>query len=396
MPQNKKVFLYMSSGLHTAYKSMIANAPDGFEFVASDYMAHSAITATKSLSPGFAGFTKKIVTSAQPYLSSTYNHLHILLNNPKVRKFYSDEYDLIHSGQSLLDTNLPYVVDFEHAAVFSGYNQYAFRRPGFVKSLEKILINPKLKKLLAWSDAAGKSLTNFITNEKAKAKVETVYPVFSLGKKIKRTQKEFGFLFIGGNFYEKGGYETILAFEKIMDKYDCRLTMIGTIPPELAKKYKNHQKIALIGRVPYEKVVEYYSNSDVFVFPTHYDTYGFVVPEALSFGLPVISTDSFSMPELVEHEKTGLLIKTYFSSFADDFGYSMGSLGELYPKRIEVCKNPPEWYVDSLANAMERLIVDDSLRNDLSKNAESVAKEGKFSPKSWRDKMKRIYTEALE
>ncbi len=386
----------MSSGLHTAYKSMIANCPEGFEFAASDYMAHGAITASRDVSPGLGSFTKNLITKVQPYVSSSYNHLHILLNKPKVRKFVSSDYDLIHSGQSLLDTNLPYVVDFEHAAVFSGYNQYAFRRKGFVRALEKTLLNPKLKKLLAWSDAAGKSLTNFVNNEEVKAKVETVYPVFSLGKKIKRTQKEFGFLFIGGNFYEKGGYETILAFEKIMDKYDCKLTMIGTIPLELAQKYLNHPKITLVGRVPYEKVVEYYSNSDAFVFPTHYDTYGFVVPEALSFGLPVISTTSFSMPELVENEKTGLLINTYFSSFAPDAGYALGTLDELYPKRIEICKNPPEWYITSLANAMERLIIDNSLRNELSKNAELVAKEGKFSPKSWRDKMKRIYTEALE
>jgi glycosyltransferase involved in cell wall biosynthesis len=374
---------------------MAANAPDGFEFSESAFMAHGIFQASQGRPSGFGAGIKRLVRGLQPFLSPYYNHAHILLSNPKVRKFHSGDYDLVHSAQSLLDTNLPYVVDFEHAAVFSGFNQYALRRRGFVRALERILLDKNLKKILAWSDAAGKSLTNFLKNTEVAQKVETFYPVMAPAKRVQRASSSFNFLFIGNNFYEKGGYESLLAFEKLADKYDCRFTAIGDIPQEVHARFGRNSKITLSQRVPYGKVVEYYSNSDVFVFPTHYDTYGFVILEALSFGLPVISVDSFSTPELVQHEKTGLLLKTYFSSYADDFGYAVPTLHELSKKRIEACSNPPEWYVKLLSEAMERMINDDRLRNECSMNAIRETTEGKFSPKRSREQLKRIYEEAL-
>lgn len=389
----KKLLLYMSSNKHYAYRNLAANAPEGFEFVESEFMARGPVRAVRALSP--SAKVRRFAFRFQTALSPYYNHAHIWLNHPKVREYHSGDYDLIHSGQSLLDTKLPYVVDFEHAAVFSGYNQYALRRPGFVRALERILVGNKLKKLLCWSDAAGKSLTNFVNNEEIAQKVETFYPVMAPAKRARRTSGSLNFLFIGGNFYEKGGYESLLAFERLADSYDCRFTAIGHIPPEIYARFGDNDKITLSQRVPYAKLIEFYCNSDVFVFPTHYDTYGFVIIEALSFGLPVISADSFSTPELVQHEKTGLLIKSYFSSFTDDFGYLMATQQELAKKRIEACANPPEWYITLLSGAMERMIRDTDLRNECSANALRDTTEGRFSPKRSRDQLKRVYEEAL-
>ena len=369
--------------------------PEGFEFSESAFMAHGVFQASRGQLSGFGADFKRLVRGLQPLLSPYYNHAHILLNIPKVRKFHSGDFDLVHSAQSLLESNLPYVIDFEHAAVFSGFNQYALRRPGFVHALERILLDKKLKKLLAWSDAARKSLTNFLKNEEVAQKVETFYPVMAPAKRIPRTSSSFNFLFIGNRFYEKGGYESLLAFEKLADDYNCHFTAIGDIPQEVYTRFGGSRKITMLQRVPYEKVVEFYSNSDVLVFPTHFDTYGFVIPEALSFGLPVISVDSFSTPELVQHEKTGLLLKTYFSSYADDFGYAEPTLHELAKKRIEKCSNPPEWYVKLLSESMERMMNDSRLKNECSKNAIKETTEGKFSPERSRKQLKRIYEEAL-
>jgi glycosyltransferase involved in cell wall biosynthesis len=322
--------------------------------------------------------------------------MRIVANAPKLRKFHASGYDLVHSGQSLLDTNLPYVVDFEHATAFCGYNQYALRRPGFVRALERILLNGNLKRLLPWSDAARHSLINVLGNDAIARKVETFYPVMAPARPVPRTSSSFNFLFIGNSFYAKGGYESLLAFEMLAHKYDCHFTAIGNIPPEVYERFAANDKITLSQRVPYERVVEFYSNSDVFVFPTHYDTYGFVIPEALSFGLPVISVDSFSTPELVQHGKTGILLKTYFSSFADDYGYAADTMQELERMRFEFCRNPPEWYVESLAESMAKFMDDSRFKAECSRNAIREATEGKFSPMKSRERLKRIYEEALD
>jgi glycosyltransferase involved in cell wall biosynthesis len=385
----------MSSGSHNAYRNMVANAPDGFQFSESDFMAHGIVQASRGLHAGLSAKALGVVRSIQPVLSPYYNHARIVADAPKLRKFHASGYDLVHSGQSLLETNMPYVVDFEHAAAFCGYNQYALRRPSFVRALERILLNGSLKTLLAWSDAARNSLVNVLQNDEIAQKVETFYPVMAPARPVPRTRNSFNFLFIGNSFYAKGGYESLLAFETLAHKYDCHFTAIGNIPAEVYARFAGNDKITLSQRVPYERVVEFYSNSDVFVFPTHYDTYGFVIPEALSFGLPVISVDSFSTPELVQHGKTGILLKTYFSSFADDYGYAAHTMQKLERMRFEFCRNPPEWYVESLAESMAKFMDDSRFKDECSRNAIQVATEGKFSPKKSREQLRRIYEDAI-
>ena len=217
----------------------------------------------------------------------------------------------------------------------------------------------------------------------------------ALAKPVERTSRTFNFLFIGNSFYEKGGYESLLAFERLDDSYDCRFTAIGDIPQSIYKRFGANAKITLSQRVPYSKVTEIYSNSDVLVFPTHFDTYGFVILEALSFGLPVITLDSFSGPELVQHEKTGLLLKTYFSCFADDYGYAAPTVAAVAKMRTQACSNPPDWYVTQLSESMERMMNDERLRKECSVNAKRQATEGKFSPRRSTEHLQRIYEEAL-
>jgi glycosyltransferase involved in cell wall biosynthesis len=388
----KRIFMYMSASFHNAYLHMAKNPPDGFSVATSAYMAYTPGTSPSTSLPAQA---RSAIRFLNPFLSPFYNRAHILLSRPKVRKFESDSYDLVHSAQSLLDTNLPYVMDFEHAAVFSGYNQNAFEREGFRNALRHKLEDGNLKKLLPWSNAARRSLTNFLKSPSIEQKIETVYPVITPPEKLER--KEHGgvnFIFVGGIFYEKGGYDAMLAFDRISSKYDATLTLVAPIPREVRERFSKNGKIRMLGPQPYSRVKELYAQSDVFVMPTHYDTFGFVIPEALSYGLPVLTDNSFSRPELVEHEKTGLLVDAYYSSFREDGAYIYPTV-EALRKRREECKHPTESYIKELASSMEMLIQEDSLRREMSRNAREETLSGKFSPKAWKAKMGRIYGEAM-
>ena len=50
--------------------------------------------------------------------------------------------------------------------------------------------------------------------------------------------------------------------------------------------------------------------SDFFIFPTLYEGHPFALLEAMSMGLPVISTDASSIPEIVEDGAHGILCRT--------------------------------------------------------------------------------------
>ncbi len=47
--------------------------------------------------------------------------------------------------------------------------------------------------------------------------------------------------------------------------------------------------------------------SDLFVFPTRFEGHPFALLEAMAYGLPIVTTNASSIPELIEHQTHGLL-----------------------------------------------------------------------------------------
>jgi glycosyltransferase involved in cell wall biosynthesis len=66
-------------------------------------------------------------------------------------------------------------------------------------------------------------------------------------------------------------------------------------------------RVALVGELPHAALRELYLAADLFVLPTLRETYSMAVAESLAHGLPVISTRTGAIPELVG--AAGLLIE---------------------------------------------------------------------------------------
>jgi len=76
------------------------------------------------------------------------------------------------------------------------------------------------------------------------------------------------------------------------------------LPPELMSK------VVFLGKIPRQDLIDYYYDTDLFVFPSLF-TEGFGLPpvEAMAGGAPVIGTRSGAIVETVRHNETGLLIE---------------------------------------------------------------------------------------
>jgi glycosyltransferase involved in cell wall biosynthesis len=69
------------------------------------------------------------------------------------------------------------------------------------------------------------------------------------------------------------------------------------------------QSVRVLGYVDRRELASLYGGAAVFVFPSAYEGFGYPVVEAMSYGVPVVSSNAFSLQEVVE--KGGVLVEPY-------------------------------------------------------------------------------------
>ena len=66
--------------------------------------------------------------------------------------------------------------------------------------------------------------------------------------------------------------------------------------------------VVCLGQTPRDALLREMSEADVFVFPSLFEGFALVILEAMAAGLPVIATPNTAGPDLIEHEKEGLIV----------------------------------------------------------------------------------------
>jgi len=145
------------------------------------------------------------------------------------------------------------------------------------------------------------------------------------------------------------GYDVLAAAVATLGDMPWRLTIAGDLTRNLDAAARLDadisarglgDRIAVLGAVPPERINDLYMASDLFVLASRFEGYGMALTEAISHGLPVISTMAGAISDTVP-AGTGLLV-------------------------------PPD-DVAALAEALRRLISDRAERQRLAINARAAA-----------------------
>jgi glycosyltransferase involved in cell wall biosynthesis len=135
---------------------------------------------------------------------------------------------------------------------------------------------------------------------------------------------------------EKNVDVVLRAFALLADRCPgCTLDVIGDGPARdsierLASRLGLRDRVRMLGFMDRAHLARAYADYDAFVTASTIETQGIVLLEAMSAGLPVVGVDALALPELVRHQRDGIIVE------------------------------PGD--VDALASAMERLLGDEDLR----------------------------------
>lgn len=151
-------------------------------------------------------------------------------------------------------------------------------------------------------------------------------------------------------FHKYKCHETLINGMKLLvDKgYSLSLELIGGIPEareqvirEMVARLGMAERVQFSGWCTHEEVMQAMKRADIFVYPTRIEAAGLGVMEPMAQSMPIASSNTACMPEILKDAGT------YFNPF-----------------------KPQE-----LADAVEKLIVDDAFRETCSKKAYAYASE---------------------
>ena len=115
-----------------------------------------------------------------------------------------------------------------------------------------------------------------------------------------------------GQLIERKNYLSLVKeWKKFPGNYGFFLIGDGKQRKEIEDliKAENINNVVLTGFLGREEMFKYFRASDAFLFPSKEDIYGHVINEALSQGIPVISTDKVnSAVKLIKNNENGFLL----------------------------------------------------------------------------------------
>ena len=171
-----------------------------------------------------------------------------------------------------------------------------------------------------------------------------------------RSSEVIKVLFVGNEFFRKGGHIALSACERLSKNYPIEVTVVSNMteynyvtPTEDGssdrwRKYFEDKNIRHFENIPFENVRALLSESDILMLTTMDDSFGFSVVEAMSTGVVPVVTGIEALPEIVEDNVNGIVVKvpTTEEERLDTKKISWEEMASLVEKRLEKYLNSPE------------------------------------------------------
>lgn len=171
-------------------------------------------------------------------------------------------------------------------------------------------------------------------------------------KKLGINDTDFVFIYTGRLCDEKGVKELVQAFNLLCEKYrQIKLLVVGSVSygstvedsyTQMLDRLIEDNKASIIttGFINYDEMYRYYSIADVQVIPSKWDEpFGLVAIEGMSQGLPIISTGSGGLSEILNDKNTIFVGKTKLKDeLYDAMEYLINNPDKIKEMRTESIK----------------------------------------------------------
>ncbi|MBX4196764.1 glycosyltransferase family 4 protein [Candidatus Pacearchaeota archaeon] len=366
--------------IHTSYKSLIEQPPAGYTFIGVPRSERSR---------WIDGLRKYSI------LRKAYKVFLRLFNTTKIVEYSFQgpsmhEADIVYSFGTFYKGTKPFVVDLlDSPYSLAGNNYHLFIRNRM--NIEKYLAAENCKYVICTHDTSLEFMKKHFSKEVQKKLVLIPQAVKPISFKKSKSPR-FRALFMGSinnpdDFYLKGGLEAIYAFQAL-GKENAELIVRCKVPESVKNLVRKSNNITLLDEIlPFDKVIELYTSSDMLLMPSHQYVL-MATLESLYFGLPIVALDTYAVKDFVKDGYNGFLVKpsSQILAYKDP----------IYPTNlrsaefISEIRAPDPILISNLADRIRTLIKNSKLRKKMGDNARKLATTV-FSIEERNKKLKNIF-----
>jgi glycosyltransferase involved in cell wall biosynthesis len=121
---------------------------------------------------------------------------------------------------------------------------------------------------------------------------------------------------------------------------------------------------------------------DIMFYPGYSDTFGYMFPEAMSHGIPIITLDGCSRRELVHNDKGGYVVWGKLSKY----GFLVASPTDKEIPDVQT----------AISMVLTNLLSDEKIRKSMGDYNYNLVKNGQFSLSKRNKALQSIYSEAMK
>ena len=258
-----------------------------------------------------------------------------------------------------------------HGGMFDKY--YAACRPWTKKWIGRVFASTDMVVALSekWRQFLLAEVRGDLRVEIASNPVDSLFAeALEAGRSAVDAEKKY-ILFLGSLGKRKGVFDILQAAPAIFEKHpDARIIFAGAEESrgekqridELCREKKLDEKVTFIGVVTGKEKVNLFQSAMIYILPSYGENLPFSLLEAMSLGLPIVTTPVGAIPEIVKDGENGFLVEPG-----------------------DVC---------ALASSVDRLLSDVPLRRAMSA-ANRARIKADFMPDDSMKQMDKIYDRAL-
>lgn len=162
------------------------------------------------------------------------------------------------------------------------------------------------------------TMSNWLANSFVKdfgvprEKVHAVYAGINMPEPAAKERGSYAapsIVFVGKDFPRKGGEVLLAAFAKV--RREIRAATLTLVGPQLENLPEGVVCAGFVSKSSPEGIAHLsglYRDASLFVLPSLYEPFGIAFCEAMAHGLPCIGTSICAMPEIIDHNNTGLIV----------------------------------------------------------------------------------------